>query len=153
MWAFLILGCDTESSRTDPPIMNCLGSTQVDCASNDGCTVVVLPEDCMSEDCDQLYIGCLPVNAGCADRDEALCAVSDRCLKLYSSTDEFLRCDTEACETDSDCSLIDGYACFDGFIDGQKRCRQAPIECSNDDECPMGHRCDAAGEMSRVCVQ
>lgn len=153
MGIFGVLGCGKDSSNAEPTELDCLGSTQASCVSNDGCTVVLYPAECPSGGCEQLYVGCLPVGAGCAERDEALCALADGCLKLYSSADEFLRCDTEVCETDADCAVTDGYACFDGFIDGLKRCRHAPIECSDDTDCPMEQVCEFAGEMTRVCVQ
>lgn len=149
----LVVGCGTDSSTTDTRVFDCLGSTEESCASNDECEVVMHPAECPSEGCDQLYIGCLPVDAGCAERDEALCALAHGCLTLYSSTDEFLRCDTEVCETDAECAVADGYACFDGFIDGLNRCRHAPIECSDDTDCPIGQGCEFADEMTRVCVQ
>ena len=149
---FFILGCGSETSAPQESRLDCLGTVEEQCELNSVCTAVRAATECEEEHCTQLYVGCLPVDAMCADRDEVLCALADSCLKLYSRADEFLRCDTEVCESDSDCSLTDGYACFDGFIDGQRRCRQAPIECSTDDECPTGQTCEIVDESTQVCL-
>ena len=142
-----------DGHRSDAPaIGDCLGAVQNACDQDVLCVSVMAMNVCEAQDCDEDYVGCLPIDADCSDRDEALCKVEQACLSIYTIESEYVGCEPQLCDIDEDCAIEHGYACFEGFVDGQNRCRQGPIPCDTDADCPATQRCELLGEDNRVCI-
>jgi hypothetical protein len=146
-----IAACGDVGDSQSAMRLSCLGATQNTCSQDPLCVSVMAMNSCEAQACDGTYIGCLPIDADCTDRDEALCRFEQGCLSIYTTESEYIGCETQLCARDEDCVTEQGYACYGGFIDGQKRCRQGPISCNTQTDCPESQRCEMIGEDAFVC--